>query len=280
MKSVIFAAALALVAVACSAAPGPATDTGASGSSSGGGASSSGGSSSGGSSSGASGSGGRSSSGDGGSSSGASSSGASGSGGRDGGSTSSSGGSSSGGSSGGPITCPGPGNYKKNGGACGSERWDIKVGMDQGAAHVSLAPQTTTIAALVAVPPNGGGAVRSSPYETTLWELKDVTLSMIKLETDSDYHIVLSDGPHTMIVEVPYPPCGTSSAWACFLSRARSEVDAQLSVSSSPQYPAQTVTVRGVGFFDVSHGQTGVAPNAIELHAVLEICFGKGCTPS
>ncbi len=34
----------------------------------------------------------------------------------------------------------------------------------------------------------------------------------------------------------------------------------------------------GVGFFDYLHGQTGVAPNGIELHAVLDIQFGTGTT--
>ena len=29
-------------------------------------------------------------------------------------------------------------------------------------------------------------------------------------------------------------------------------------------------TVTRVGFFDIPHGQTGVAPNAIELHPVLK----------
>jgi hypothetical protein len=33
------------------------------------------------------------------------------------------------------------------------------------------------------------------------------------------------------------------------------------------------VTVTGVGFFDRIHGQTGVAPNGIELHPVLDIQF-------
>jgi hypothetical protein len=28
-------------------------------------------------------------------------------------------------------------------------------------------------------------------------------------------------------------------------------------------------TITGVGFFDVLHGQTGVAPNGIELHPLL-----------
>ncbi|WP_263635822.1 hypothetical protein [Streptomyces sp. CoH27] len=33
------------------------------------------------------------------------------------------------------------------------------------------------------------------------------------------------------------------------------------------------VTVTGIGFFDFDHGQTGVAPNAIELHAVTDVQF-------
>jgi hypothetical protein len=36
--------------------------------------------------------------------------------------------------------------------------------------------------------------------------------------------------------------------------------------------PAQA-TITGVGFFDYAHGQTGAAPNIIELHPVLDITF-------
>jgi hypothetical protein len=177
--------------------------------------------------------------------------------------------------------CPAPGNYTKNGGACGTERWDIKTGTDPAVSSVSLSPQPTTIATLVALAAAGGGTSRESPTETSLWELKDVTMTLIKLETDSDYHIVVSDGTHTMIVEVPYPDCASSSPWSCFISRARAEVDAKIgTISTSPSYPGLTITVRGVGFFDYLHSQTGVAPNAIELHPVLQICFGQGCTPS
>src|SRR5438874_8825121 len=38
------------------------------------------------------------------------------------------------------------------------------------------------------------------------------------------------------------------------------------------------VYVTGVGFFDFKHGQSGVAPNAIELHPVLSLTFGKSVT--
>jgi hypothetical protein len=178
-----------------------------------------------------------------------------------------------------PMTCPGPGTPKHNGGSCGSERWNIKTGTDSQAASISLAPQPNTIAALVALPAAGGGTSRESPTETTVWELKNVVLTELKEESDSDYHLVISDGTHTMIAEVPYPACATNSAWTCFISRARSEVDAKYNVTTSPQYPSATITLRGVGFFDFRHSQNGVAPNAIELHPVLEICFGKDCVP-
>src|SRR5262249_5665140 len=38
------------------------------------------------------------------------------------------------------------------------------------------------------------------------------------------------------------------------------------------------VQVTGVGMFDFLHGQTGVAPNGIELHPVLNIVFNPGST--
>ena len=41
--------------------------------------------------------------------------------------------------------------------------------------------------------------------------------------------------------------------------------------SSSWSYLRGRVQLVGVGFWDEQHGQTGVAPNAIELHPVLSI---------
>jgi hypothetical protein len=38
-------------------------------------------------------------------------------------------------------------------------------------------------------------------------------------------------------------------------------------------------TIRGVGFFDFLHGQTGVAPNGIELHPVLKFTNAT-CQPT
>lgn len=182
---------------------------------------------------------------------------------------------------GGALTCPGPGHPTPNGSSCGSERWSIKVGTDSQASHIPMVAMPNTIQALGAVPANGGGSSRSSPYETTIWELKNIVLTEVKEESDSDYHLVVSDGSgHTMVVEIPWTGCDSGSPWTCFISKARSDVDAKYTVSTSPQYPAAIITVRGVGFFDIPHGQTGDAPNSIELHPVLEICFGKDCALS
>jgi hypothetical protein len=179
-----------------------------------------------------------------------------------------------------PVTCSGTAAYKVNGGACGSERWTVKTGTDTQAPSLSLTPTLTTIATLDALPAAGAGNSRESPTETTLYELRDVTLTELKSESDSDYHLVISDGSKTMIAEIPYPKCATGSPWECFIEHARAEVDAAYTPSSSPQHPGRVISLRGYGFFDVLHGQTGVAPNAIELHPVLQICFGQGCTPS
>jgi hypothetical protein len=183
---------------------------------------------------------------------------------------------------GGPLVCPSPGSPKPNGGSCGTDRWSIKVGTDSQAHNIALVAHSNTIAALAALPaPPTGSSTRDAPTETTIYELKNVVLTELKLESDSDYHLVLSDGgspAHTLIAEIPYQSCVSGTAWACFISKARSDVDARFpQITGFPQYPAQTVTVRGVGFFDTLHSQTGVAPNAIELHPVLEVCFGKDC---
>ena len=42
-----------------------------------------------------------------------------------------------------------------------------------------------------------------------------------------------------------------------------------------------TAIITGVGFFDIKHGQTGIAPNGIELHPVLMFKLdSRSCTRS
>ena len=168
-------------------------------------------------------------------------------------------------------------------GSCGVERWSVKTGTDADAGKITLQSTTSiTIATLDALPAPASLPAnnRIQPTETTVYRLS-ATLTEYKLEADSDYHLVLSDGGgHTMIAEIPDPACvGTTSPLRTNIISARNEFDAKYTASGSFKTANVAVTVTGVGFFDYDHGQTGVAPNAIELHAVLDIQFGTAPPP-
>ena len=160
---------------------------------------------------------------------------------------------------------------------CGVERWSVKTGTDADVGLVNLSSSTaTTITALRALTAPGTLPAnnRVQPTETTVFTL-NATLTQYKLESDSDYHLVLQDGSgNTMIVEIPSPNCvGAGSPFGPGISSARSEFDARYTATGSFQTANIPVAVRGVGFFDFLHGQTGVAPNGIELHPILDIVF-------
>lgn len=167
-------------------------------------------------------------------------------------------------------------------GSCGVERWSVKTGTDASAGSVDLSSTTTTtVSAMRGYPapaslPSSG---RLSPQETTVYSI-DATLIEYKLETDSDYHLVIQDASGTMIVEIPDPGCvGGSSPFLAGIQNARSEFDASYTPGGSFHFVSVPVRVKGVGFFDYLHGQTGVAPNGIELHPVLDVQFNPGPPP-
>jgi uncharacterized repeat protein (TIGR01451 family) len=160
---------------------------------------------------------------------------------------------------------------------CGVERWSVKTGTDPDAHLVDLNNATpTTIADMRGWPTPGTipDNARIAPYETTVWVV-DGTLTLYKLETDVDYHIVLQDNSgNTIVTEIPLPGCvGPSSPFAAAIAHARAQFDARLTATTSFQSANIPVRVTGVGMFDFIHGQTGVAPNGIELHPIIDIVF-------
>jgi hypothetical protein len=168
--------------------------------------------------------------------------------------------------------------------ACGVERWSVKTGSDADKALINLSStSSTTIAALGALPapstlPSDN---RVQPTETTVFKIA-ATLNEYKLEADSDYHLVLNDSSgHTMIAEIPDPACvAAGSVLTSQIQHSRAQFDAKYTVTGSFKTANAPVTITGVGFFDFLHGQTGVAPNGIELHAVTDIQFSGGTTGS
>jgi hypothetical protein len=163
---------------------------------------------------------------------------------------------------------------------CGVERWSVKTGTDPDAGLVNLNSSTnTTIASMRAIPaPSPIPANnRVAPTETTVWVI-NATLTEFKLENDSDYHLVISDASgNTMITEIPSPTCvGSGSPFFSAIQNSRAKFDAQFTATTSFQTVNMPVQIVGVGMFDFLHGQTGVAPNGIELHPVLDIVFNPG----
>lgn len=161
--------------------------------------------------------------------------------------------------------------------SCGVERWSVKTGTDLDAVAVNLSSVTTTNItdmrswpAPASIPSNN----RVSPYETTQWVVYG-TLTKYKLEDDSDYHLVIADeAGNTFVAEIALPACvGPSSPFAAAIANARAQFDDRFTATTSFQTANIPVRLAGVGMFDFLHGQTGVAPNGIELHPVLDISF-------
>ena len=160
---------------------------------------------------------------------------------------------------------------------CGVERWSVKTGTDPDAPLVNLSTYiSSTIYNMwsstrpASLPANN----RVAPRETNQYRITG-TLTKYKRETDSDYHLVIQDGSgRTMIIEIPSPNCvGSGSPFITGIRNARNEFDAKLTATTSFKTVSAPVAIRGVGFWDFLHGQTGVAPNGIEIHPVLDIAF-------
>jgi len=167
------------------------------------------------------------------------------------------------------------------------ERWGTKTGVDPDASKIDIAhPKTITVAELVALPRpdglperGGPGSDRFGPIEHTAYTI-DTKVLRYKLEEedDQDFHIVITDwnnpGP-TMIVEIPDPRAvDPSSPWRDAIAQAREDFDSQFHPTNRFTRHSAHLKVTGIGFFDFIHGQSGVAPNGIELHPVIRVESG------
>jgi hypothetical protein len=85
-------------------------------------------------------------------------------------------------------------------------------------------------------------------------------VTFLREEADSDYHLILEQGRYHMIAEAPASYCDRGAK----LLYRREMATARRRARSCAR-----ARVTGVAFFDFDHGQTGIAPNAIELHPML-----------
>jgi hypothetical protein len=139
---------------------------------------------------------------------------------------------------------------------CGSERWTVKTLQDR---PTLLSARTATLHFLVTRPAPAELPYQRLPFERHIFHVT-ATVNPIRSEDDGDLHVILRDGRFHMIAEAPSTGCITGAT----LLRKRQMLQARQAVRL-----CRRASVTGVAFFDYLHGQTGVAPNGIELHPIL-----------
>ena len=157
----------------------------------------------------------------------------------------------------------------------GVERWAVKVLTDPSAPLVNYTPILTTIDSLIHIPTSPDqNAPRMQGIEFQSYTVK-CNITIKKNEDDNDYHLVLKDSTETMIGEVPDPVCSAaaSSAHVDEYIAARNWVNTNISPDPVPNVNIAPVDITGVAFVDFPHGQTGAAPNQMEIHPILNIHF-------
>ncbi len=158
----------------------------------------------------------------------------------------------------------------------GVERWSVKVFTDPLANTIDWTPKRTSIAHLVAIstPSPSATMPRYQPVEDSTY-IVSCTITIKKDEDDDDFHLVLSDGINTLVGEVPDPTCSSvaSSPMVTQFISARNWVVQNIGYGNVNNVNLPPVTVTGVAFVDPPHGQTGAAPNHLELHSIIDIHF-------
>jgi hypothetical protein len=150
---------------------------------------------------------------------------------------------------------------------CGVERWTVKPLQDR---PILIPAQPTTIAFLTSRPAPPSLPDTRLPFERHIFTVF-ARVVLIRHESDDDFHVVLTDGKRTMITESPAPTCD---------SRAFPVRQAQMAAARRALRLCARARLTGVAFFDFEHGQTGVAPNAIELHPILGFRCLSGGAPA
>jgi hypothetical protein len=154
-----------------------------------------------------------------------------------------------------------------HGATCGVERWSVKTLSDPDARHVDFAVRPATVRYLGSLRANPGGQDARGPLEMRVFGVQ-ARLVGAKRESDSDYHLILSEGSATMIAEMPLTACTSGAKHRYAMATARVELERAVGgrVGESWIHPGLRVRVAGVLFFDDPHGQSGHARNYAELH--------------
>lgn len=152
----------------------------------------------------------------------------------------------------------------------GVQRWAVKVASDEEAELIRRKPKVIALEDLIAYRtdtlPKGNTRAYSEQFTYTL---RDVFITHAILENDNDIHLVIEDGKkNTLIAEIPDVDCEISenSLFAEQIEAARGTF-----YRYQDTYDQYQFNITGVFFKDKPHGQTGKAPNNVELHPVIAL---------
>jgi hypothetical protein len=159
---------------------------------------------------------------------------------------------------------------------CGTERWSVKTATDDDRHRIHLHADDVTIRYLLHrdEPATKPQTSRVAPVELHTYRVQAHLKEYVR-EDDGDYHLVLADGRNRhIVVEIPDPSCvGLISPVKPDIRKARNRFNNHYTATTSFQSVNRRVIIKGIGFFDFYHGQTGMAPNNLELHPVTGIRF-------
>jgi hypothetical protein len=162
-------------------------------------------------------------------------------------------------------------------------RWSVRTGSDPDASLVKEKPVRATVEKLAAIPRPAGMKTPTERYvayqdgraegvERTIYEV-EAEIVACKMQISGSYHLNLKGKTgQTMIANCVDPRLvAPGSRWAKEIGRVRIEVEQKLKPGSVYTHGSWPVRITGIGFFNHVHGQSGVAPNGIELTPVLSI---------
>ncbi len=162
---------------------------------------------------------------------------------------------------------------------CGGQLWHLKTLSDRSRNRVELAPQSTTIAAILArrgpgQPPTG----RTTAFQRHTWEVP-AQITAYRIDATGSVRLLLFDHDAYLNAVIPSPGCLTSAtrdraaiaqAWHTFTTRCGK-------ARRDWQSLGAILFVRGVGFWSQRRGLRGAAPNGAELHPVTGLRVVVGC---
>jgi Secretion system C-terminal sorting domain len=164
--------------------------------------------------------------------------------------------------------------------SCGTERWAVKTCYDADTVNINfnlIVPSSVAYQRGLptpTLPPQGDNTTRLAS-EDTVYSL-DCNLIETKVESDSDYHVVIStlgNASETMDAEVVNPGCPNIANTSRYkaLSTLFTWYRNWVGIPGSYKPINVPVHIVGVGFYDFLHGSTGAAPQGREIHPVLSM---------